>query len=253
MSSEDLRGALAPEPVEDPKTIDLVETSGAEDEEDEEVPAVPEDPSQPSQSKSKKKKKSDAMSEEQRELKALKQARWATTDEINRQHFSAVGKEIPLEQLAWDTKREFGQLRLLDQAHVEKIQASLEIRPPREPIKVTTWHNEADRRMYLLAGQHVARAVWLARLKLEEGGYTLPKWCQVVRADVLAYSAPRSVRELVCGADNANSRVIRVTRVSECMQTLLMMKKQEPAAEVHKLVQKAVEHCGLNVDSVNAV
>ena len=92
---------------------------------------------------------------------------WSSLKDINSQWFSAIGKEVAMDKLAWDSRVEFGQARPLDDQHVLKIVESMRLRPPREPIKVTLWENQADKKYYILSGQHVSKAVFKIREERE--------------------------------------------------------------------------------------
>lgn len=175
---------------------------------------------------------------------------WSNLKDINAQWFSAVGKELPLDRLAWDVRVEYGQARPLDDAHVKKVFDSLQVRPPREPVKVTVWENEGDKKFYILSGQHISKAVLWSREQREKTGLSLEPWHHVVRADVLKFMTPLSVRKTVSGADNASTRVQRETTVSECLKNLI---RDHSADDMHDKVARAVEQSGLNVDLSNPV
>ena len=58
--------------------------------------------------------------------KELRSARWFGTATINHQWYQAVGMELKAEQLAWDTRKEFGQTRPVDDVHVSNLFLSLQ-------------------------------------------------------------------------------------------------------------------------------
>lgn len=112
----------------------------------------------------------------------------------------AVGRLVPMEQLGWDPNREMGQSRVLDDMHVARLIQSLRKWPPLEPVRVTVWDNQGDNNMVLLAGQHLSKAISLIAEERRVEGLAVPEWQRVVRADVLKFATPLSVRQLVAGA-----------------------------------------------------
>ena len=145
---------------------------------------------------------------------------------------------------------EYGQSSAIDDAHVGKLMESLSLRPPREPIKVTVWENEADKKFYILSGQHISMAIKKLRDQREKAGLALDEFHKVVRADVLKFLTPISLRKIVSGSENASSRVMRETTVSECLKNFMAGKSGD---EVHDRVTRAVEQPGLNIDTSNPV
>ena len=59
--------------------------------------------------------------------------RWTNTHEINVHWFSHIGKDFPIDRVAWDTKLEFGQTRPLDDAYVQRLMNSFRSRPSGSP------------------------------------------------------------------------------------------------------------------------
>ena len=82
----------------------------------------------------------------------LKKRKWQGTEEVQRKWLTATNKDIELDRCAWDLQCQFGQTRALDEAHVTRLKASLEERPPTAPLRVTLWENTADRKYYFLSG-----------------------------------------------------------------------------------------------------
>ena len=191
--------------------------------------------------------------------KELRTARWSGTATINQQWYQAVGMELKTEQLAWDTRKEFGQTRPVDDVHVSNLFLSLQERPPVEPLRVIVWHNIENGKYYLLSGQHLTKALGRVRQSRSEEGLSIAKWMTTVRADVLKYECPRKIREVVSGASNASTRVIRATKVSECLSHFLQLAQDSDAARplkaevMHTLMQSAIEAAGLNVDKEKPV
>ena len=184
------------------------------------------------------------------ESPGFKKRPWEGTTSINANWFSAVGKELPVERLGWDLNLQHGQSRTLDDEHVEQLMDSLNLRPPREALKVTVWQNDGDRKYYLMAGQHLARAIQRLKEERQSKGLKLEKWMTVVRADVLKFNTPIDVRRTVAGQENASSKLARVSTVSECVRLFLMDQSDAP---LHDRIVKAVEQAGLNVASVTPV
>ena len=123
--------------------------------------------------------------------------RWTNTHEINVHWFKHIGKEFPIDRVAWDTKLEFGQTRPLDDSHVQRLMNSFRTRPPREPMKVTVWENEGDNKLYLVSSQHVVKAMQKLKEERESEGLPLERYHEVVRADVLKYLTPVDARKAI--------------------------------------------------------
>ena len=184
------------------------------------------------------------------ESPGFKKRPWEGTTNINTKWFSSIGKELPVERLGWDHNLQHGQSRTLDDVHVAELMNSLTLRPPREALKVTVWQNDADRKYYLMAGQHLARAIQRLKEERLSKGLKLEKWMTVVRADVLKFNTPIDVRRTVAGQENASTKLARVTTVSECVRLFLMDESDNP---LHDRIVKAVEQAGLNVGTVTPV
>ena len=184
------------------------------------------------------------------ESPGFKRKPWDGTVDINNRWFAAIGKELGVERLAWDHNLQFGQSRTLDDQHVVELMDSLTLRPPREALKVTVWENNADRKFYLLAGQHLARAIQRLRDERLSKGLKIERWMSVVRADVLKFNTPVDIRRTVAGQENASTKLARVTTVSECIRLFLMDQSEAP---LHNRIVKAVEQAGLNVGTVSPV
>ena len=172
---------------------------------------------------------------------------WSGTAFINAQYFEFVGKLLPLDKVAFDYKLEHGQTRSIDDKHVDNIVCSLKLRPPREPVRVTVWNCEMDHKFYIMAGQHLTKAVMKIRDERAADGLPLEQWMEQVRADVLKFATPKAERKTMAGADNANTRVQRTTTVYECLRTLLY--DGQEGDDLSKRILRAVEHSGLNIDS----
>ena len=174
----------------------------------------------------------------------LKKRQWAGTGAINTKWFGAIGRELSVDRLAWDLKLQHGQSRLVDDTHVEQLVNSLTIRPPREPIKVSVWENDVDKKFYIMSGQHLARAVQRIREDREKNGLKLEHWHRFVRADVMKYRTPVDIRRTLAGAENASTKVMRVTTVSECLRNFLHDTSRNSLSDK---ILNAVEQSGLNV------
>ena len=110
-----------------------------------------------------------------------------------------------LDRLGFDLKVEYGQSRSLDMAHVDRIIDSLKLRPPREPLKLTVWQNDADSKLYVMSGQHFAKALVRMREQRMQQGLKMEHWLEVARVDILKFNTPIAVRKQVSGADNAST------------------------------------------------
>ena len=106
---------------------------------------------------------------------------------------------MALDRLAWDLRLEFGQSRRVDGKHVQRLMSSLQLRPPKEPIKITCWENEADCKLYILARQHLCRAVQRIREDRLSQGLQLDSWQRTVWADILRFDTPIDVCRVVAG------------------------------------------------------
>ena len=56
----------------------------------------------------------------------LRKRTWRGTEDINKRYFAAMNKELPLEKIAFDTRMEFGQTRMLNEKHVLNLMDSLQ-------------------------------------------------------------------------------------------------------------------------------
>ena len=180
----------------------------------------------------------------------FKQKQWKGTQAINAQYFKSIGKELAIDRLAWDVRLEFGQSRTVDDNHVQQLVTSLQLRPPREALKINCWENEVDRKLYILAGQHLCRAVQRIREDRLSHGLHIEDWQRTVRADILRFDTPVEVRRVVAGQENASTRISRATTVSECIKLFLLDNTEET---FHNKVVRAVEQAGLNQSAVTPV
>ena len=182
--------------------------------------------------------------EEQREL-ALKKRKWSGTESINRRWFAALSRATPVDNLSFDVNLEHGQTRPLKESHVTELVASLLMRPPMHRLKVTAWENTRDRRLYVLAGQHLTKAVRKIKADRESQGLALEAWMREMDVDVLKFETPLDERRTVAGALNASTRLHRTTSISECLQLLKVM-DADPVGDVSDKIVRAVEQSGLN-------
>ena len=67
--------------------------------------------------------------------------RWDTMAEANKEQFSAVGKKISLDKLAFDLRMEEGQARPIDPDHVANLKQALLVRPPLRLLSCLVWDN----------------------------------------------------------------------------------------------------------------
>eukprot|EP00667_Euglena_gracilis_P000914 EG_transcript_914 len=170
---------------------------------------------------------------------------WASTKETA-MWFSAMGKGVNLEKLAWDTTCFFGQGYAIDDNHFERLVANFKLRPPRRPIEVTIWENEGDKKMYILAkhfsescttNQERAFPAWIAIGEVTEGRH-----CGCAK---LQHAL--SIRRKVSGADNAIVGLQRVTTISECMTIFL----NDKDVDFRSRLARAVKGAGLVTDMNN--
>ena len=180
---------------------------------------------------------------------ALKKKGWVGTGAMGK-WFAAVGKDIPIDRLGWDLKLEHGQTRAVDDTHVDHLVNSLILRPPREPVKITVWENQVDKKYYIMSGQHLSRAVQRVKEERQKQGLKLEPWHSTVRADVLKFDTPKATRMTLAGAENASTRIQRVTTVSECLRNLMA---DTTADTLQDKVLRAVEQSGLNVTDSSPV
>ena len=183
---------------------------------------------------------------------SLKKRKWRGTDDINRVWFKSVGTDVELDRLSWDLKQEFGQTRPLDDQHVQKLCESLRSRPPTAPIRCTLWENVTERRLYILAGQHICRAVAKVRDERLQQGLRLERWHQVVNADIMKADTPIQHRRTIAGASNASARLQRTTGITECIKQILRL-ETGPDMNINDRILTAVENCGLNAASSTPV
>lgn len=66
---------------------------------------------------------------------------WDSLTETNREQFSAVGKKLTLDKLAFDVRLEEGQARPMDPEHVAHLKEALLIRPPLRLLSCLVWDN----------------------------------------------------------------------------------------------------------------
>ena len=124
--------------------------------------------------------------QEQREL-ALKQLKWSGTEIINRRWFAALSRTIPVDNISFDVNLEHGQTKPLKDSHVTELVASLLMRPPMHHLKVTAWENTWDRRLYVLAGQHVTKVVREIKADRESRVLALETGMREMDVDVLKF------------------------------------------------------------------
>ena len=181
---------------------------------------------------------------------ALKKHKWTGTEEMQREWLTSTAKDIEIGRCAWDLQLLYGQSRALDEGHVARLKASLEKRPPRASVRVCLWENSADRKSYVLSGQHIGRAVKKIREDRETQCLGLQRWHTHVCADVLKFETPLWQRQLMASASNASTRLHRTTSIAECLRQML---EAEPELAVHDRILRAVEQCGLNVTGTSPV
>ena len=155
-----------------------------------------------------------------------------------------------VDRLAWDIRLEHGQSRTIDDDHVEHLVNSLYLRPPREPVRVTLWENEVDKKFYILSGQHLCRAVQRVREERLQQGMKLDHWHKMVRADILKFNTPHDIRRIVAGAENASTKVMRVTTVSECLRMFMADNSNDSLSD---RILRAVQQSGLSISEVSPV
>ena len=112
---------------------------------------------------------------------------------------------------------EFGQTRMLNEKHMLNLMESLQERPPLCNLKLTVWENSAERKYYVLAGQHLAKALMKLREDREKNGLQLARWQKFVTADIMKFDTPLEDRRIIAGAQNASTRLHRTTTVAECL------------------------------------
>ena len=177
----------------------------------------------------------------------LRKRRWVGTADVNSLWFSAVSKETPLEKVSFDLRLEHGQTRPLVQAHVEELVESLKERPPLSALKVTLWEHTAERKLFVIGGQHLCRALMLLRDERVKDGLTVPHWMTHVLADVMRSDTPLNKRKLIAGSLNASGRLHRSATIADCVR---LMMRDDPGvpSEPTELILQAVEQCGLNTN-----
>ena len=119
-------------------------------------------------------------------------------------------------------------------------------------VRATAWHCHDDNRLYLLAGQHIVKAIAKIRADRESKGLQLEKWHRLVQVDVLKHETPLDVRKLVAGASNASTRFQRNTTVTECLASILKL-EENPSLTINDKILLAVEQCGLNITGASPV
>ena len=175
----------------------------------------------------------------------LKTQTWRGTSDINRKFMQTLGKEMKLEALSFDTKLEFGQVRSIRESHVQDIVQSLIFRPPLTKIRITAWENAVDRRVYVIAGQHILRALVRVKQQREAEGLPLERWNTHVDVDLLRFETPLEDRRTIAGAINATTRLSRSTTITECLKLINIM-QTDPNTDMNEKIIRAVEQCGLN-------
>ena len=177
----------------------------------------------------------------------LRKRRWVGTADVNSMWFSAVSKETALEKVSFDLRLEHGQTRPLVQAHVEELVESLRERPPLTPLKVTLWEHTGERKLFVIGGQHLCRALMLLRDDRVKDGMTVPHWMTHVLADIMRSDTPLNKRKLIAGSLNASGRLHRSATIADCVR---LMMRDDPGvpSEPTELILQAVEQCGLNTN-----
>ena len=172
--------------------------------------------------------------------------------------FVQRGVERQLQGLLFDVAGEHGQARRLDLAVVQEKVESFCHAEPTEPCSVIVWPSDAagmplpthshkvptllspfsGSQLYVLSGQHGVgdlmdiRAHWVA----EDRG-DLPRWLQVVKANVLSVETPAEVRRLAAGEEQYRQQNVARVRVSEFLQHLCSWMPAGPRVElVHRIV-----------------
>ena len=187
--------------------------------------------------------------EKERELKKQK---WTGLETINRRYWGSLAKVMSLDSLTFDVHQVHGQTRPIDPVHVKNLMESLTIRPPNHLLRISAWDCVTDRKMYIVSGQHLMRAVMNLRQEREEKGLQVPRWMKNVEVDVLRFETPLSDRRIYAGAMNASTKVARQSTVAECVrlyQTLAV----DTELDFNQRVVKAVEMSGLNTPGTNPV
>ena len=182
---------------------------------------------------------------------ALKKRAWTGTTVINARWYEKISKPMQVDKLSWDVNREFGQTRGVDESHVAVLVQSLTERPPTDCLRVTVWENQSDRKTYILAGQHLCRALLRVKDNRVKDGLPVERWMTHVLADVLKWDTPLDDRKLVSGSQNASSRIVRLTTVSETLRN--MLSEQRGDQSVQDFVLKHVEQSGANIHDTNPV
>ena len=187
----------------------------------------------------------------------LKKRTWLGTAVANQKWLQFVSKTIPIDKLSFDVNKEHGQTRGIDEAHVAALAQSLTERPPTDCVKVTVWDNHSGRRMYVLAGQHLTRAILKVKDNRQKQGMPIDKWMTHVYADVLKFETPLDDRRLIAGAQNASTKIFRVTSVSECLQNMWADSQAagniKTAQDMQDFILRHVEQAGLNVHEAGPV
>ena len=106
----------------------------------------------------------------------LRKRRWIGTADVNSLWFSAVSKETAVDKVSFDLRLEHGQTRPLLQQHVVELVDSLRERPPLSPLKVTLWEHTGERKLFVIGGQHLCRALQLLREERVQEGLAVPHW-----------------------------------------------------------------------------
>ena len=175
------------------------------------------------------------------------------------------GVEWPLQGLEFDVTGAHGQARRLDLAVVAEKVESFGHAPPSEPYGVTLWPcDEAGMLLsfsvscvptpsplfpgsqhYVLSGQHGVRALMDIRAQWEaEGRGDLPRWLEVVRADVLSPTTPVELRRLAAGEEQYRQQMVSRVRVSEFLRHLVNWQPAGPRVELAHRIADAVAVAG---------
>ena len=109
----------------------------------------------------------------------------------------------------------------------------------------------------MLAGQHLTRAILKVKDNRQKQGMPIDKWMTHVYADVLKFETPLDDRRLIAGAQNASTKIFRVTSVSECLQNMWADSqaagKIKTFQDLQDFILRHVEQAGLNVHEAGPV
>lgn len=113
---------------------------------------------------------------------------------------------------------------------------------PVSNLKLTCRSNEADRRLYVISGQHLVKAVVRTKEDRESEGFPLEHWMWYVDADILRYETP--IDRKYFAALNASTRLMRTSTVTKCLR--VMRSLETDVLDQTELIMKAIQQCGMN-------